>query len=519
MELLNIIKSIIEEKKYDSLKKNINKIKSDELVKLRSHIVNEALKLRINALEKFYEIKNVNMKLPEKYRNLFFDKLFELKNNEINIPPEFVNEAASILNLEDELYLFDKSDLLNIFSTKDLNQNNIFNIIKYIVYNSFEDELYNRNDYILENVDYLSKKNEDNNKMFYPIIILDDECKHNIIYLLTYYYNLIESEIDVELTKFVIGNFSDQYRLYRNNLHKVKIEYPGLQISENEMVCPLFEKLINLEAQLINKSILRYDILEFAQLRIKKQSSKELLLHFFEWEEILMIENEIENVILTLQKNEFKEKYGQEKRNSDEFSRNNKILQKDNELYSKDTKNKLRKIGDGWEVTFNGEKKILKDLQGIFYIALCLQLPNRSFKYNDILNVNKMMYESENNPIKSDYISHRKNLIELKKEYTRIAKEFDINPVYYEYELGKIGEKIKKEKNKLMSLMLKGGIEQRASSKISKSFSKNYLTAMKNIQIKHPKFYEHLSHIKKGSGIIRYEGEIDWVVDLERKDI
>jgi len=376
MELLSIIKSIIEEKKYDSLKKNINRIKPDELIKLRSHIVNEALKLRINALEKFYEIKNVNMKLPEKYRNLFFDKLFELKNNEINIPPEFVNEAASILNLEEELYLFDKSDLLNIFSTKDLNQNNIFNIIKYIVYNSFEDELYNRNDYILENVDYLSKKNEDNNKMFYPIIILDDECKHNIIYLLTYYYNLIESEIDVELTKFVIGNFSDQYRLYRNNLHKVKIEYPGLQIIENEMVCPLFEKLINLEAQLINKSILRYDILEFAQLRIKKQSSKELLLQFFEWDEISMIETEIENIILTLQKKEFKEKFNQEKRSSDEFSRDNKILIKEKEELKEQMKKrntKKKKVLKGYE---NDKNRSSWDDVLIYYIE-----SNDSFCY------------------------------------------------------------------------------------------------------------------------------------------
>ncbi|MCK5050805.1 MAG: hypothetical protein KAS53_03625 [Candidatus Cloacimonetes bacterium] len=519
-------------KEFDNAIYKILQLKGKSLLEVRSRIVTELLNIRVEKVIKSLNLLDQKLKLPEEYEDLFFQQLFIVNEKIIQIPLLYKYLAAQELIKIDDTKEFDEAGLHEIYKQRNISEKTINKeILSHVYDNETDIDL----DEYKKDKDMNGIITKEDKMLFYPFIVINDEFVESYNKLLRNYYLFFNNE-DLEDSDKLVHyehNLKPENRLRQLNLQR--ISHPKADLENNKLHYPIFEEIMKLEIDLIVLYIRHYNYIRMKRLKLNKNFLATMLIApSLDYD----IKDKIHSIEVVVQK--FKAKILEQKAMQAEDKGNaiqglNVILQIENKEINqklkdannakgKETnpnvmKNKLMKIGEGWEVTFNGERKILKNLKGVFYIAICLELPNRHFKYTELMEIDEMIYKSENIPIKADFLSNREYLLKLNKKRSQIVNVFDENPTHNNYELDKIEVQIKKEKDKIKGLLLKGGIEKRASDKVAKSFSKNYKTAIDNIQMKSPKFYEHLnSYIKRGSGLIRYVGDLDWVVDMARKD-
>jgi hypothetical protein len=309
MNLLEKIKNNIVQRDLSLFVRSLGGFKHNELIYLRSHIVCEALKIRIEVLKKYYDFSTFKTLLPNCYKTFFFEKLFELKGKEINVPPEFFTESYLSQNRKESLFLegyfakgffeegffIDKTYILN---ESGIDQNLIFLMIRDNVSNKYEGLLHKPSDYIINDVDYLSKNNNSNLKLFYPIIILDIEYKSKMISLLNFYYNLINDDKICDSKKFITDKKVDNSFHSREFDDYQKKKYPGRTVLDNHHIIPVFEKILEYESGLVTQILFRYTLPEYADLLLNKGTLQEFMLHLFHDDDIQENETKIQRIIL-----------------------------------------------------------------------------------------------------------------------------------------------------------------------------------------------------------------------------
>jgi len=173
-----------------------------------------------------------------------------------------------------------------------------------------------------------------------------------------------------------------------------------------------------------------------------------------------------------------------------------------------DVKNSIKKAGTGWEIIYNGERKLLKDLRGIYYFSKCLKASHTKFNYNVLLEV----HDIDNLPLNSEFYEIKKNLKKVQDEILRFKNDFDSDPTYYQIEIEKLEVEEEKLIDQIAQIRLKSDNYTGLDKKISSTFTKACRKAMSHCQEHFPEFYEHINnYIKWENGKISYSGDIDWL--------
>ncbi len=167
----------------------------------------------------------------------------------------------------------------------------------------------------------------------------------------------------------------------------------------------------------------------------------------------------------------------------------------------------IKTSGTGWEINYNGERKLLKDLKGIYYFSKCLKVPFRKFEYSVLLEANDI----DDLPLNSELYEMNKNVKNIQDEILRIKNNYDENPTYYEVKL----EKLENEKeilyNQIGQIKLKSVNYTELNKKTAGTFTKACRKAMDHCQEFFPEFYEHINrYMKWNNGRISYSGNIKW---------
>ncbi|MDP8268994.1 MAG: hypothetical protein P9L97_09725 [Candidatus Tenebribacter davisii] len=289
MKLIKIIEEKINQYNYKILNKKLEKIFSDDVLYYRSCIVWEAIRIRIKALKEFYNISDNQSNLPDNYRSLFFDQFFELGYNRINTPEYYAYEYALANSFEEDAYILNKIEIIKYFKMNGASENHIFEKIKSEV--QIHKTRDNSKNTIVDKEGNLIPYKKNYKLLEYPIIIFDEKIKQELINILSYYYNQIEMNRDEE-SKFIMDDL--QYSGYRNLLHYDEILYPGLILKGKNICYPIIEKLIQLEASLINQYIVK---LEKAISYFDIKDIAYILEILFGSAEILSIDYEIQKLL------------------------------------------------------------------------------------------------------------------------------------------------------------------------------------------------------------------------------
>jgi len=290
MKLIKLIEEKISQYDYKILNKKLEKIFSEDVLYYRSCIVCEAIEIRIKALKEFYKIPNIQSKFPDNYRSLFFDQFFELGYNRINTPESYAYDYALMNSFEEDAYILNKSDIIEYFKMYGSTENHIFESIKENV--KIQNTNYdNGKNTIVDKVGNLIKYEKNYKLLSYPIIIFEEKTKQGMIDILSYYYYIIEENLDNKSKFFIEDN---QFSGNRNYLHYEEILYPGLILKDKIVQYPIIEKLIQLEASLINCYIGK---LETSIRYFDIEDINYVLSLLFESDQILSIDYEIQKII------------------------------------------------------------------------------------------------------------------------------------------------------------------------------------------------------------------------------
>jgi len=167
----------------------------------------------------------------------------------------------------------------------------------------------------------------------------------------------------------------------------------------------------------------------------------------------------------------------------------------------------INKIGSGWEVCYKGQKKIIKDLKGINYFAICLKSPNTEFLYKTLVDA----HDIDNLPIKDELSNLNKSRKIIQDELSYLKFNISDNPTEYQVEIEKLEDELKRINNKVKKISIASCNTTLNDKRISDSVTKACRNALSYINKKFPEFYEHVNnYINWRNGKISYSGEIDW---------
>ena len=177
------------------------------------------------------------------------------------------------------------------------------------------------------------------------------------------------------------------------------------------------------------------------------------------------------------------------------------------EAVHNDEKYSIKKIALGWEINYNGERKLLTDIKGIYYFSKCLKAPQIKFKYRELMEV----YYIDDLPLSSELIDIKQRLKFVIDEIKCVEFNFDDDPTANAVLIEKLESERKRLFGKIKQINLKSINYTEFDKKTAGTFTKACRTAMDHCQKYFPEFYEHInSYIKWKNGKISYSGDIDW---------
>ena len=184
-----------------------------------------------------------------------------------------------------------------------------------------------------------------------------------------------------------------------------------------------------------------------------------------------------------------------------------RFLQNETINYYKPKVNSILKFGEGWEISYAGEKKIIKDLLGINYFSICLKSPGTELQYSSIIK----SYLIKDLPMNQEIYDLYKNKQSIKGEIENCKTNYDEDPTYYEVELDKLETELKKIDIVLKKINLSSSGSTSSDRKNSENFTKACRKALEHCKEVFPKFYEHIKYyISWRNGKITYSGYLDW---------
>ena len=176
--------------------------------------------------------------------------------------------------------------------------------------------------------------------------------------------------------------------------------------------------------------------------------------------------------------------------------------------YNNSERNSIKRIGAGWEISYLGEKKIIKDLLGIYYFSICLNSPGTEFSYSNLMNIKYIF----NSPINEDTYDLYRKRKEITNEINKCESNMVEDPTYYEVQLEKLESELKIIDVSLQKLKLVSPNANSTDKKISDAFTKACRKAKSLCLKEFPKFYEHINnYISWRNGKITYSGYLDWL--------
>ncbi|MDP8204922.1 MAG: hypothetical protein P9L95_10370 [Candidatus Tenebribacter mawsonii] len=172
----------------------------------------------------------------------------------------------------------------------------------------------------------------------------------------------------------------------------------------------------------------------------------------------------------------------------------------------------INRISAGWEVVYNGKRKILQDLLGIYYFSKCLKSPDTKFLYSELANAHNLESRIlDDLPFKTELNDLRKNQRSLEDELIYLKNTIEVDPTAYEVKIEKIETEINTIYNNIKQIRLSSSNTTLNDKRISDSVTKACRTAMSHCKRGYPEFYEHInSYIKWRNGKISYSCELDW---------
>lgn len=232
MRLLDLIESEFESRNFNSLQKQLSLLKNHDLIKFRSKIVSEIIRIHIFVMKKYFNFSKSKNVLPKYYMKLLTNQLFELNDNEVRVPLQYIKDASQFHCKELDAESDEAYELTKEFYKEDNNRSKICSLIAGFAYSEMEEIV----TVIDESFNGGVKNHVSGNEMLlYPIIELDSDCKEELESLLANFYDLYNNHHLQESDRVLDEIYSEKYNKDESMYYPGdEYRYPGaIEVRDN----------------------------------------------------------------------------------------------------------------------------------------------------------------------------------------------------------------------------------------------------------------------------------------------